>query len=83
MSNTPHQLHDEFPEHADALHALKVSDAHFARLAEDYQDVNGQIHRAESNIAPVEDLAMIELRKQRGALKDQIFAALKATQPTS
>ncbi|NIZ10234.1 YdcH family protein [Pseudooceanicola sp. HF7] len=83
MSNTPHQLHDEFPEYADALHALKVSDAHFARLAEDYQNVNGQIHRAETNIAPVEDLAMIELRKQRGALKDQIFAALKAAQPTS
>ena len=27
MSNTPHELHEEFPEHIDTLHRLKESDA--------------------------------------------------------
>ncbi|MGR3323154.1 MAG: YdcH family protein [Pseudooceanicola sp.] len=83
MSNTPHDLHSEFPEFADAITALKTSDAHFARLAEEYHEVNDTIHRAETNVEPMEDLAMIDLRKTRGRLKDEIFAALKAGQPTS
>ncbi|QPM91900.1 YdcH family protein [Pseudooceanicola algae] len=83
MSNTPHQLHDEFPQFAQALHDLKTQDAHFARLAEEYQEVNGQIHRAETDVTPISDAAMTDLRKRRGALRDQIFAALKMAQPTS
>ena len=83
MSNTPHQLHEDFPAFAEAIHALKVRDAHFAKLSEQYQDINGQIHRAETNVEPMEDLAMIDIRKRRAALKDQIFAALKVAQPTS
>ena len=32
MSNTPHTLHDEFPAEAAKISALKVKDAHFAKL---------------------------------------------------
>ena len=32
MSNTPHTLHEEFPSDAQKISALKVSDAHFAKL---------------------------------------------------
>ncbi|WP_375691059.1 YdcH family protein [Pseudooceanicola sp. LIPI14-2-Ac024] len=83
MSNTPHDLHQEFPELADRITVLKTSDAHFARLAAEYHEVNDTIHRAETNVAPMEDLAMIDLRKDRGRLRDAIYAALKAAQPTS
>lgn len=83
MSHTPHELHEEFPDFADAISALKTQDAHFARMAEEYHDVNRRIHRAETNIDPMEDLAMIELRKERGALKDKLYAMIKAVQPTS
>lgn len=83
MSRTPHQLHEEFPEYAAALHDLKVNDAHFARIAAEYADLNSQIHLAEVNIKPLDDLVVIDLRKQRGALRDQVFAALRAVQPTS
>ncbi|MGH1423552.1 MAG: YdcH family protein [Pseudooceanicola sp.] len=83
MSHTPHELHEEFPQFAEAITQLKTSDAHFARIAAEYHEVNSQIHRSETNIEPIEDLAMIELRKQRGILKDEIFAALRAAQPTS
>ena len=28
MSNTPHELAQEFPEHAEKMHALKTGEAH-------------------------------------------------------
>lgn len=82
MSYVPHELHEEFPQAADQLHALKVSDAHFARLADTYHEVNREIHRIESEIAPASDQALEELKKQRLSLKDQIAAMLAATENT-
>ncbi|MCV6823773.1 MULTISPECIES: YdcH family protein [Halocynthiibacter] len=78
MSNTPHELAEEFPEMADKIHALKSSDAHFARLADEYHQVNRDVHRAEANIEPTDDLHEQELRKKRMALKDEIFRLLSA-----
>lgn len=76
MSHTPHELHAEFPEHADAISALKQSDAHFARLHDEYHEVNRAVHRIEENIEPTDDLHASELRKQRMMLKDQLWAIL-------
>lgn len=78
MSHTPHELAAEFPEHAAALHRLKTENNHFARLADDYHEVNRAIHRAEANIEPVDDSTMETWRKQRMRLKDQIYAMLQA-----
>lgn len=78
MSNTPHELAAEFPEFADKMSTLKQSDAHFAKLADTYHEVNRQVHRAETNVEPMEQLAEDQLRKQRAALKDEIYTLLKA-----
>lgn len=78
MSNTPHELSEEFPEMADKIQAMKTSDAHFARLAEEYHQVNRDVHRAEENIEPTDDFNEQELRKKRMALKDEIFRMLSA-----
>ncbi len=83
MSHTPHTLDQEFPEYVETIDALKASDPHFAKLAEDYHEVNRQVHRMETNVEPAEDLAIVEARKKRGLLKDEIFAALKAAQTTA
>jgi len=77
MSHTPHELMEEFPDQADAMHALKESDAHFAKLFEEYHTVNRAVHRAETNVEPTDDMHIAEMRKQRMALKDQIAAALR------
>ncbi|MBN9073759.1 MAG: YdcH family protein [Rhizobiales bacterium] len=76
MSNTPHTLGEEFPGQLDAIHALKASDDHFARILEEYDEVNDRIHRAETRIEPISDDAEAALRKQRLRLKDEIAAAL-------
>lgn len=78
MTHTPHELANDFPEHADRISALRQSDAHFARLAEEYHTINRAVHRAETNIEPASDLDIIEMRKERMALKDRIYAALSA-----
>ena len=78
MSNTPHELAEEFPQFAQKMSALKTSNAHFAKLFEAYHDLNRQVHRAETNIEPMDTLAEGALRKQRAALKDEIYAMLTA-----
>lgn len=76
MTHTPHELHDEFPEFGERITALKARDAHFARLTEEYHDINRAVHRAETHVEPLEELAEVELRKKRGALKDEIYRFL-------
>jgi uncharacterized protein YdcH (DUF465 family) len=76
MSNTPHTLSEEFPGQMEAIHNLKISDTRFARLLQEYDEVNDQIHRAETKVAPIEQLAESELRKRRLQIKDAIAHAL-------
>ena len=76
MSHTPHELPEEFPQHLEKMHSLKESDAHFARLYDEYYEVNRAVFRAETRLDPMEDLVMDQLRKKRALLKDQIWAIL-------
>ena len=78
MSNTPHELAEEFPDKVEAISTLKQSDAHFAALVENYHEVNRAIHRAETNIEPTDDLNGVEMRKKRMTLKDEISRLLNA-----
>ena len=78
MSHTPHELAAEFPEHADKIHGLKTSDAHFAKMAEDYHTLNRAVHRAETDVEPTSDDVITDMRKERLQLKDKIAAYLSA-----
>ncbi|MFP7571550.1 YdcH family protein [Marivita sp. S2033] len=77
MTHTPHELAEEFPEHAGKMSELKQSDAHFARMFDEYHEINRQVHRAETNVEPMDSLAETDLRKKRGALKDDIWRYLQ------
>ncbi len=76
MSHTPHELAEEFPEHVEKMHALKMANAHFSKLFEEYHDVNRAVHRAETNVEPTDDLNMDKMRKRRMVLKDEIYGML-------
>lgn len=78
MSHTPHELAEEFPDHLERMHRLKMSDAHFARLAEAYHLVNRAIHRAETRVEPVDEATEQAMRRERLHLKDEIGAILSA-----
>lgn len=77
MSNTPHTLAEEFPGQMDRIHELKVADPEFARLLEKYDEVNDQIHLAETRVKPMDEVAEENLRKVRLQVKDSIADALR------
>lgn len=78
MSNTPHTLQEEFPAESAKLSALKVANAHFAKLLDDYDTVNDQVHRAETRVDAVSEDVEHDLRRKRAHLKDEIARMLRA-----
>lgn len=77
MSHTPHELADEFPNDAELLHELKLGNAHFVKLADQYHEVNREIHRIESEVEAASDDRAEQLKKQRLHLADDIRAILE------
>lgn len=77
MSHVPHELADEFPELKPRIHELKVSDAHFARLFEEYHTLNREVHRIEAAGINTSDEEYENLKLVRLRLKDELYAMLK------
>jgi uncharacterized protein len=77
MTHVPHELAEEFPDNKDQIHDLNGSDPHFQKLTEEYHTVNREIHRTETNVTPTDEGYEKQLRRQRMALKDQIYTYLK------
>jgi uncharacterized protein YdcH (DUF465 family) len=73
-----HSLANEFPEHKERIHALKISDAHFHRLFDEYHDVDKNIHHFESGAEATSDEHLETLKIQRLDLKDKLLALLTA-----
>ena len=78
MELQQHDLHHEFPEYNDAIHALKTGNHHFAKLFDEYHRLNKDIRRIEANEEPVTDEALEEMKKLRLRLKDDLHAMLRA-----
>lgn len=76
MPHAPHELADEFPQHVDRIRDLKQSNAHFARLCEQYHELNRSIHRAQTRVDAVTEAHEALLRRQRLSLKDEIARML-------
>ena len=76
MSHVAHELHEEFPEQAAAIHSLKLTNAHFSRLAEEYHTINRTLHRMETEVEPADDVTIETLKKKRLLLKDEISQIL-------
>ncbi|MCB1473947.1 MAG: DUF465 domain-containing protein [Rhodobiaceae bacterium] len=77
MTHTPHELHEEFPEHAERIHELKTSNAHFAHLFDTYHEINRAVHRAETDVEPTDDFHLEDMKKQRLLLLDQLAEMLR------
>ncbi len=75
-----HDLIHEFPEHKDTIHDLKMSNAHFAKLFDEYHGVTDEVEKLERADMPVNDTLVEDLKKQRVALKDELYRMLVATQ---
>ena len=79
MITEKHELAHELPEFKDKIHDLKVSDAHFKKIFDEYHALTKEIHNLESNDVPVTDEHFEDLKKQRLGHKDELFKMLKAS----
>lgn len=73
-----HDLGTEFPQFKEAIHDLKASDHHFAKLFAEYEAIDKEIVRIEQDIQPTSDEYAEEQKKKRVALKDELYQMLKA-----
>jgi len=74
-----HDLNHEFPEYREQIHALKMSNGHFARLFDEYHDVNRNVVRVEVQAEIATDFELEDLKKRRPKLKDELHGMLKSS----
>ena len=77
MSIEKHDLVHELPEYKEKIHQLEIEDRHFAKLFDEYHEVDHEIHRLEMGIENSSDAHVESRKKQRLHLKDQMMAMLK------
>ena len=79
MSNAPNDLAQDFPDKVDRIHQLKTSNGRFARLYDEYDELNRTIHRVETRVEPKPEEVEEELKRRRLQIKDEIMAMLEGT----
>ena len=79
MTIEHHDLVHELPEYREQIHELKMSDAHFSKLFDEYHAVTKEVERMESEVEPVATHTEEALKVKRLHLKDQLYAMLRAS----
>ncbi len=77
MTIENHSLHNEFPEMAEQIRNLKMKDRHFARLFDEYHDIDREVRRIEEEVEAASDDRLEDLKMRRLHLKDDLFAMLQ------
>lgn len=77
MLTEKHDLVHELPEHRDTIHKLKMTNGYFAKLFEEYHEIDHEIHRIETGIENTSDEYLEERKKRRLYLKDELFRMVK------
>ena len=78
MSVEHHDLVHEFPTLKDRIHNLKVSDAHFRKLFEEYHTLTRNVENMENEVTPVATTIEEEAKLRRVHLKDELYKMLLA-----
>lgn len=66
-----------FPEYRDQITRLKSTDGHFVRLFDQHNALDQQIQRMVSHTEPSTPIQIEQLKKEKLALKDQLYVILK------
>lgn len=73
-----HNLVNDLPEFKEQIRDLKMNNAHFAKLFNQYHEIDNEIIRIEDGIENTSDDYLEGLKHKRIALKDEMFTMLKA-----
>jgi uncharacterized protein len=66
-----------FPEYRDLITQLKATDRHFLNLFEKHNELDQKIKNMESGIEPATNLDIEALKKEKLALKDELYQILR------
>jgi uncharacterized protein len=66
-----------FPEYRDLITHLKATDRHFLNLFEKHNELDQRIKNMESGIEPATNLDIEALKKEKLALKDELYQILR------
>lgn len=72
-----HSLAVDYPEFKDRIHDLKLSDAHFAKKFDEYNELDKEIIRCEEGIETPSDDFLESLKMKRVQLKDELVGMLR------
>lgn len=72
-----HDLLSELPEYKEQIHELKVGNAHFRKLFDEYHELTKEVENMESEQKPVTTEVEEAAKLRRLKLKDEMFAMLK------
>ena len=79
MSVEHHDLIHEFPQMKARIHDLKLSNAHFRRLFDEYHELTRKIEKMENEVTPVATHTEEEAKLRRVHLKDELYHLLTTT----
>ena len=78
MSVEHHDLVHEFPELKDSIHELKLGNAHFRKLFEEYHELTRSIENMENEVTPTSTATEESSKLRRVHLKDELYQMLTA-----
>jgi uncharacterized protein YdcH (DUF465 family) len=77
MLGETHDLIHEFPELEGQIESLRESNTAFAKLMDQYDDLDARVRKLEELGTPVADETIEDLKKERLMLKDKLYALLR------
>jgi len=78
MSVEHHDLIHEFPELKSRIHEMKMGDAHFRHLFDEYHNLTRNIEKMEDEVTPVATRTEEDAKIRRVHLKDELYRMLTA-----
>ena len=66
-----------FPEYRDLITQLKTTDRHFLNVFDKHNELDQKIKNMESGIEPATNLGIEALKKEKLALKDELYQILR------
>ncbi len=67
-----------FPEYRDLITQLKTSDRHFLNLFDKHNELDQRIKNMEAHIEPATSVQIETLKKEKLALKDELYQVLRS-----
>ncbi|MCB5225833.1 DUF465 domain-containing protein [Alishewanella sp. 16-MA] len=77
MTLEKHSFLSEFPDHHHTIRHLKMHDRHFAKLFDEYNDLDHEVFSIESAGIPTTDDNLEQKKMRRVQLKDSLLAMVK------